>query len=127
MIEELNNFVAMVTFQPGSTAPAIEDKLPICHMLALLPYVLISDTRFMGSYEQQLRHSFLIRRGSFTPPMTCLFTNICLINLPPRLQRSCSPVPPPSRTAANWPAGDRRINRWTRDKIDHSNNTSGFK
>lgn len=37
------NFVAMVTLHSGSAAKAIEDKLPICHMLALLPYVLISD------------------------------------------------------------------------------------
>ena len=32
----------------------------------------------------------------------------------------------PSRTAAKWPVGDR-INHWTPDKIDKSNNTSGFK
>lgn len=123
-------FVAMVTPHSGTTAKAIEDKLPICHMLALLPYVLISDTRFMCTYEQQLRYYFFIPRCRFISPMTCLFTNICLISLLPWLQRSCpSRLPsaiPQSRTAANWLAGDR-INLWTQRKIDHSNGTSEFK
>lgn len=91
------NFVAMVILHSGSRAKAIEDKLPICHMLALLPYVLISDTRFMRSYEPQLRYYFFIPRCRLISPMTCLFTNICLINLLPWLQRRC-PIRPPSAT-----------------------------
>ena len=101
-------FVAMVTLHSGTTAKAIEDKLPICHMLALLPYVLISDIRFMGSHEQQLRYCFFILRWRFISPMTCLFTNICLINLLPWLQRSCpnrlpSAIPPsPGQLPTGW-------------------------
>lgn len=124
-------FVAMATLHSGTTAKAIEDKLPICHMLPRLPYVLISDTRFMCSYGQQLKYYVFVLRCRFISPMTCLFTNICLINLLPWLKRSCPnrlyQVPfPQYRTAANWPAGDR-INLWIRDKIYRSNNLSEFK
>lgn len=115
----------MVTVLSGSTTKAIEDKLPICHMLALLPYVLISDIRFMCLYEKQLRYNFFILRWKLISAMTCLFTNICLINLLPWLQSIClkrlTECHPQSWTVANWPTGDH-INQWTQDKIDRPNN-----
>lgn len=75
-------FVTMATLHSYSTATAIEDELPIRHMLALLPYALVSHTRLMRSYEQHLRCYFFVLRCRLISQMTCLFTNICLINLP---------------------------------------------
>lgn len=83
------NLVAIVTLLSGSIARAIKDELPICQMFVPLPYVLIFATKSICSYEEQWRcRFFLVREYTSISPMTCLFINICSINLLCWLQRS---------------------------------------